>query len=256
VKSFMCRCRIRRRSRLMAATAVITALLVLLPSAVLLAPPAARGQQATKAPRVGYLSDEYRSFGVASFEPLAQELRKLGYLDGRNIVFEHRYAEGKTEVLPVLAAELVRRKVDVIVTVGTSATRAAKNATETIPIVFTRIADPVALGLVTSLARPGRNLTGVSNLTRTLAAKWLELLAAHDVRAGHKPEDREHSGPDDSAICAAARGPSHTVGDRCDVYGISGNQAGVGLHAAADHGLALLAPERERSALRPGREPE
>jgi putative ABC transport system substrate-binding protein len=140
------------------------------------APPAPSAQQTTKAPRVAYLSDESRSLGVASFEPMAQELRKLGYLDGRNIVFEHRYAEGKTEVLPALAAELVRLKIDVIVTVGTAATRAAKNATETIPIVFTRIADPVALGLVTSLARPSGNLTGVSTLGPDLVAKSLELL--------------------------------------------------------------------------------
>jgi len=160
----------------MDATAVITGLLVLLPIAVLLAPPAARAQQATKVPRVGYLSDEFRSLGVASFEPMAQELRKLGYLGGRTIVFEHRYAEGKTEVLPALAAELVQLKVDVIVAVGTSATRAAKNATETIPIVFARISDPVALGLVASLARPSGNLTGVSTLGPDLAAKWLELL--------------------------------------------------------------------------------
>jgi len=107
---------------------------------------------------------------------MAQELQKLGYLGGRTIVFEHRYAEGKTEVLPALAAELVQLKVDVIVAVGTSATRAAKNATETIPIVFTRVADPVALGLVASLARPNGNLTGVSTLAPDLAAKWLELL--------------------------------------------------------------------------------
>ena len=176
MRSFMRRCRIRRRSRSTDATAVITALLVLLPIAVLLAPPAARAQQATKVPRVGYLSDESRSIGVASFEPMAQELQKLGYLGGRTIVFEHRYAEGNTEVLPALAAELVQLKVDVIVTVGSSATRAAKNATETIPIVFTRVADPVALGLVASLARPSGNLTGVSTLAPDLAAKWLELL--------------------------------------------------------------------------------
>ena len=141
------------------------------------APLAHGAQQATKVPRVGYLSDEFRSLGVASFEPMAQELRKLGYLGGRTIVFEHRHAEGKTEVLPALAAELVQLKVDVIVAVGTSATRAAKNATETIPIVFTRISDPVALGLVASLARPSGNLTGVSTLAPDLAAKWLELLA-------------------------------------------------------------------------------
>src|SRR5437879_1452198 len=160
----------------MDATAVITGLLVLLPIAVLLAPPAARAQQATKVPRVGYLSDEFRSLGVASFEPMAQELRKLGYLGGRTIVFEHRYAEGKTGVLPALTSELVQLKVDVIVAVGTSATRAAKNATERIPIVFTRIADPVTLGLVASLARPSGNLTGVSVLTLDVAAKRLELL--------------------------------------------------------------------------------
>src|SRR2546422_10423688 len=142
------------------------------------APLAHGAQQATKVPRVGYLSDEFRSLGVASFEPMALELRKLGSLEGRNIVFEHRYAEGKTEVLSGLAAELVQLKVDVIVAVGTSATRAAKNATETIPIVFTRISDPVALGLVASLARPRGNLTGVNTLAPDPIAKGLELLAA------------------------------------------------------------------------------
>jgi putative ABC transport system substrate-binding protein len=141
-----------------------------------LATPLAVEAQPTKVPRVGYLSDESASLGVASFEPIAQGLRDLGYLEGRNIVFEHRYADGKTEALPGLAAELVRLKVDVLIAVGTSATRAAKNATETIPIVFTRIADPVALGLVASLAQPSGNLTGVSVLTLDLAAKWLELL--------------------------------------------------------------------------------
>jgi ABC-type uncharacterized transport system substrate-binding protein len=138
--------------------------------------PLAVEAQPTKAPRVGYLSDESGSLGSASFEPIAQGLHELGYLEGRNIVFENRYADGKPEVLPGLAAELVRLKVDVIVAVGTPATRAAKNATETIPIVFTRIADPVTLGLVASLARPSGNLTGVSVLTLDLAAKWLELL--------------------------------------------------------------------------------
>src|SRR5262249_33204284 len=118
-----------------------------------------------------------RSLGFASFEPMAQGLRDLGYLEGHNIVFEHRYAEGNTEALPGLAADLVHLKVDVIVAVGTSATRAAKNATETIPIVFTRIADPVAMGFVASLARPSGNLTGVSVLTIDVAAKWLELLS-------------------------------------------------------------------------------
>jgi ABC-type uncharacterized transport system substrate-binding protein len=142
----------------------------------LLMTPLATEAQPTRVPRVGYLSDESSSLGLASFEPIVQGLRELGYLEGRTIVFENRYADSKPEVLPGLAAELVRLKVDVIVAVGTPATRAAKNATEIIPIVFTRIADPVALGLVASFARPSGNLTGVSVLTLDLAAKWLELL--------------------------------------------------------------------------------
>ena len=144
--------------------------------AVLITPFAAGAQPPRKVPRIAYLSDESKSLGAASFEPIAQGLRDLGYLEGHNIVFEYRYAEDKPEVLPGLAAELVRRNVDVIVTVGTPATRAAKDATTTIPIVFTRIADPVALGLVASLARPSGNLTGASLIAIDLATKWLELL--------------------------------------------------------------------------------
>ena len=143
---------------------------------LLAVPLTAHAQQPTQVSRVGYLSDESSSLGFASFEPFAQGLRELEYLEGRNIVFEHRYAEGKAEGLPSLAADLVRLKVDVIVAVGTPATRAAKNATETIPIVFTRIADPVALGLVAILAQPSGNLTGVSLIAIDLATKWLELL--------------------------------------------------------------------------------
>ena len=129
--------------------------IVTLTLSLLAAPLAAHAQQPTKVARVGYLSDESSSLGFASFEPIAQGLRDLGYLEGHTLVFEHRYAEGNTELLPGLAADLVRLQVDVIVAVGTPATRAAKNATATIPIVFTRIADPVVLGLVSSLAQPG-----------------------------------------------------------------------------------------------------
>ena len=150
--------------------------IVVLILSLLAVPRAANAQPPMKVPRVGYLSDESSSLGFVSFEPLAQGLRDLGSLEGHNVVFEHRYAEGNTEALPGLAADLVRLKVDIIVAVGTSATRAAKNATAMIPIVFTRIADPVTLGLVASLARPSGNLTGVSVLTIDVAAKWLELL--------------------------------------------------------------------------------
>ena len=109
-------------------------------------------------------------------EAFLQGLRDLGYVEGRNVVIEYRYAEGKLERLPALAAELVALKVDVIVAAGTLAALAAKQATRTLPIVFAAAADPVTDGLVTSLARPGGNVTGLSNLAPELVGKRLELL--------------------------------------------------------------------------------
>jgi putative ABC transport system substrate-binding protein len=103
-------------------------------------------------------------------------LRELGYVEGKNIVIEYRYAEGKQDRVPALAAELVRLKVDVIVTGGSTATRAAKEATVTIPIVMAQDADPVGNGFVASLARPGGNITGLSTLRPEISGKHLELL--------------------------------------------------------------------------------
>jgi len=136
----------------------------------------AGAQQPTKIARVGILSDESPSLGATTFEPFAQGLRDLGYIEGQNIAFEPRYASEKNEILPNLAAELVELQPDVILAIGTRAARAAKSATQTIPIVFARISDPIGFGLVPALARPGGNLTGVSVQTRELAAKRLELL--------------------------------------------------------------------------------
>jgi ABC-type uncharacterized transport system substrate-binding protein len=147
-------------------------------------PLSADAQQPTKVPRVGILSDEIRS-SAEWYEPLAQGLRDLGYVEGRNIAFDRRYAEGKIEVLPTLATELVRNQPDLILAVGTPATRAAMSATQTIPIVFTRIADPVGFGLVSSLARPEANLTGVSDLMVETGAKRLELLNTAVPEAKH-----------------------------------------------------------------------
>jgi putative ABC transport system substrate-binding protein len=144
----------------------------------------ADAQQPTKVARVGILSDEIRS-NVEWYEPFAQGLRDLGYVEGRNIAFDRRYAEGKIEVLPTLATELVRNQPDLILTIGTPATRAAMSATQTIPIVFTRIADPVGFGLVSSLARPEANLTGVSDLMVETGAKRLELLNTAVPEAKH-----------------------------------------------------------------------
>ena len=135
----------------------------------------ANAQQLTKVREVAILSDESRS-RAESFEPFAQGMRELGWVEGQSVAFERRYADLKYEILPDLAAELVRLQPDVIFAVGTPAAKAAKNATETIPIVFTRSSDPIGYGLVPSLARPGGNLTGLSILFRELQGKRLELL--------------------------------------------------------------------------------
>jgi len=136
----------------------------------------ARAQQPANVPRIGILSDETPSLAAKAFEPLARGLRDLGWVEGQNITFERRYAEGENKILPSLAAGLVALHPEVIVAVGTPAARAAKIATEKIPIVFARIADPIGSGLVPALGRPGGNLTGVTSLSRELAAKRLELL--------------------------------------------------------------------------------
>ena len=138
----------------------------------------AEAQQPKKVPRIGYLSTLDPATESARSEAIRLALRELGYIEGQNIAIEYRYAEGKLDRLPELAAELVRLKVDIIVVAGgTRRIRAAKNATKTIPIVMTGAgADPVEAGLVESLARPGGNVTGLTNLTRELGGKRLELL--------------------------------------------------------------------------------
>jgi putative ABC transport system substrate-binding protein len=141
-------------------------------------PLAARGQQPARVPRIGILSDWTPLEAARFFEPFVQGLRDLGYVEGHNIAFERRYAENKEEILPSLAAELVRLQPEVILAIGTGAARAAKNSTQTIPIVFARVGDPIGSGLVSSLARPGGNLTGLSLQYIDIEAKPLELLVA------------------------------------------------------------------------------
>ena len=135
----------------------------------------AQAQQPARIPRIGILIPPPRPSISARVEAFRQRLRELGYVEGKNIVIEYRYAEGKLERLPDLAAELVRLKVDVIVTAG-PAVLAAKKASATIPIVFATAADPVGTGLVSSLARPGGNITGLSIMAPDLDGKRLELL--------------------------------------------------------------------------------
>jgi putative ABC transport system substrate-binding protein len=134
----------------------------------------AKAQQQAKVPKIGWLGA--RSASAPAREVFARELRALGYLEGKNIAFEYRYAEGKLDRLPALADELVRLKVDVLLAPATPAAVAAKNATSTIPIVFYSGSDPVALGLVDSFARPGGNITGFTTISAVLAGKRLEVL--------------------------------------------------------------------------------
>ena len=136
----------------------------------------AQAQQPGKIYRIGFLSATSASSNVDRVEALRAGLRDLGYVEGKNLVIEFRWAEGKFDRLPELAAELVRLNVDVILTAGTPAIRAAKNATTTIPIVMVTSGDPVAFGFVASLAHPGGNITGSSNFGPELSAKRLELL--------------------------------------------------------------------------------
>jgi putative tryptophan/tyrosine transport system substrate-binding protein len=143
----------------------------------------AHAQRPMKVALVGILSDENRP-RMGSFEPFVEGVRDLAWAEGQNISFELSCAAGNQEILPSLAAELVRLRPNVILAVGTRAARAAKIATETVPIVFSRIADPIGSGLVPSLARPEGNLTGVTTQSRELAAKRLELLITAVPGAG------------------------------------------------------------------------
>jgi ABC-type uncharacterized transport system substrate-binding protein len=136
----------------------------------------AGAQQPKKVRRIGYLSGTSSSATLARVEAFRQGLHELGYVEGKNIVIEYRYAEGKNDRLPALAADLVRLKVDVIVSNGPAPTRSAKQATVTIPIVMAFDDDPVGSGFVASLARPGGNITGLSTLFPEMSGKQLELL--------------------------------------------------------------------------------
>ena len=136
----------------------------------------AQAQQAGRVYRIGLLLPVSAEGAAANVDALRRALRDLGYVEGRNVTFEYRYAQGRDAVIPSLAADLVRLNVDVIVTQGVQAARASKQATTTIPIVMGAIADPVATGIVSSLARPGGNVTGVTSASLELESKRLQLL--------------------------------------------------------------------------------
>jgi putative tryptophan/tyrosine transport system substrate-binding protein len=150
--------------------------LVTLTLSLLAAPLAAHAQPSAKVPQIGYLA--LRAGPAAEDEVFKQGLRDLGWIEGQNLAIEYRWAAGQVDRLPALAEALVRLKVDLIVAWATPAVQAAKDATQTIPIVMTWVADPIRSGFVASLARPGGNITGTSNIQPELAGKKLELLRA------------------------------------------------------------------------------
>jgi putative ABC transport system substrate-binding protein len=136
----------------------------------------AEAQQPKKLPRIGYLTAGSASVAASNVEAFRQGLQQSGYVEGKDILVEWRYADGKRDRLRELADELVRMKVDVIVTASTPSIRAVQQATKTIPIVMANVGDPVAQGFVASLARPGGNITGFTNLSPDVSTKRLELL--------------------------------------------------------------------------------
>ena len=155
---------------------MVDKILVCLLASVLLAPVSVQAQPLQKIPRIGYLNVPSPAEVPGRYRAFREGLRELGYEDGKTIRIEYRFASGKLDRLPALAAELVHLKVDVIVSGGPTPTRAAKQATRTIPIVMAFDSDPVGNGFVKSLARPGGNITGLSNVAPEISGKRLELL--------------------------------------------------------------------------------
>jgi putative ABC transport system substrate-binding protein len=150
--------------------------ITLLGGAVTSWPRAARAQQAGKVYRIGFLGNSTAALEANLLGPFREGLRDLGYIEGQNIMIEYRWAEGKYERFPALTAELIALKVDVIVTAGTPASLAVKQAATSIPLVMVAVGDPVATGLVASLGRPGGNITGLTSISSEMEGKRLELL--------------------------------------------------------------------------------
>src|SRR5215467_11196125 len=147
-----------------------------LPALILASVQLSEAQQPKKVPRIGLLGGASASANAGRIDAFRQGLRELGYVEGKNIVIDYRWAEGKLDRLPALAAELLRLKVDIIVSAGPTVTRVDKEANVTIPIVMGFDDDPVGSGFVASHARPGGNITGLSSLSPDLSGKQLELL--------------------------------------------------------------------------------
>jgi putative tryptophan/tyrosine transport system substrate-binding protein len=183
---------------------------------------AVRAEQPQKVYRVGVLSPFSSSFGPGpSFEAFRQTFRDLGYLEGRNLAIEYRWADGRSDRLPDLAAELVRLHVDVIISAwGTPAALATKKATSTIPIVFAGVGDAVAVGLIASLARPGGNVTGSTFITEETIGKQLELLKEVVPRVSRIGVVVNPSNPVYGPVLRASEAPARALGLHLTVVGV------------------------------------
>ena len=229
----------------LAVTRPVTALLLLLLAAPL---DMATAQPPQNVPRVGYLkggssSDALRQRWLEAFR---QGLRELGYVDGQNIAIEPRWTEGKDDRLPVLAADLVRSKVDVIVAETGAATRAAQQATRTIPIVMSLVNDPVGSGLVASLARPGGNVTGLTIVSPDLVGKQLELLKEVVPKVSRVALLRHPDNPASAAQLRQAEAAAQALGVRLQTLEARSPQEIDGAFAAMTReraGALLVIPD-------------
>jgi len=184
------------------------------------APLAAWAQQAAKVPRVGFLGNSTAALEANLVGPFRDGFRELGYVEGRNILIEYRWAEGQYERFPALIAELVALKVDLIVTAGTPASLAVKKAAPSLPLVMVAVGDPVGVGLVASLARPGGNATGLSSIAPELEGKRLELLREVAPKLSHiavlwNPDNPFHAGS-----LKEMRAAAQVLGIRAQLLGI------------------------------------
>jgi hypothetical protein len=169
----------------------------------------AEAQQQAKVPKIGYLSPASAT-SSARFELLLREFRKLGYVEGKNIAFEFRSADNKLDRLPAAADDLVRLKVDVLIRPGTPTALAAKNSTRTIPIVFAAVADPITAGLIDSLARPGGNITGFTEIPEGVGRETARVTQGNHFKALARRRAVE---PTESRQCATMEGKP-TAGTR------------------------------------------
>jgi putative ABC transport system substrate-binding protein len=211
-------------------------LLIALGAGALAAPFASRAQQ-HRVYRIGFLGNSTAALEANLVGPFREGLRDLGYVEGRNIVIEYRWAEGKYERFPELIAELVGRKVDVIVTAGTPAALAVQRATATIPLVMVAVGDPVSTGLVASLARPGGYSTGLTSIAPDLEGKRLELLREVVPKLTRvsflvNPDNAFHVGSEKQARAAA------------QVLHVDVQFIGVRADADFDHAFDVIAKER------------